>query len=176
MRRMRERQRAKAAAPLIYERQDWHLFVDRQTLPQKAGCEPKQIGRAVIKEIVDNALDAGAERVNLAGTPYRCHVIDNGPGLAPDDVPRLFAVNRPLLSSKLKRLPTRGMLGNGLRVVMGAVAAFGGRVTVTTRGISYKLATDTVTGLTKVVSVKEIGPAHPLDLMSWSNSPRPSSK
>jgi hypothetical protein len=41
-------------------------------------------------------------------------------------VPRLFAVNRPLLSSKLKRLPLRGMLGHGLRVVMGAVAAFDG--------------------------------------------------
>jgi hypothetical protein len=51
MRRMRERQRAKAAAPLIYERQDWHLFVDRQTLPQKAGCEPIQIGRARMPRI-----------------------------------------------------------------------------------------------------------------------------
>ena len=40
---------------------------------------------------------------------------DNGPGLDPADVPRLFAVNRPLLSSKRRRLPLRGMLGNGLK-------------------------------------------------------------
>ena len=75
---------------------------------------------------------------------------DDGPGIDPDEVPRLFAVNRPRISSKLKRLPTRGMLGNGLRVVMGAVAALGGTITVTTRGRRYDLGTSTVTGETEV--------------------------
>ena len=55
-------------------------------------------------------------------------ITDHGPGIDPEDVPTFFAVNRPLLSSKLKRLPLRGMLGNGLRVVMGAVAAFDGQI------------------------------------------------
>jgi hypothetical protein len=31
------------------------------------------------------------------------------------------------------------MLGNGLRVVMGAVAAFGGTIAVTTRNTRYEL-------------------------------------
>ena len=70
--------------------------------------------------------------VERRSSGYR--VSDHGPGIDPADVPRLFAVNRPLLSSKLKRLPLRGMLGNGLRVVMGAVAAFDGTIIVTTRG------------------------------------------
>jgi DNA topoisomerase VI subunit B len=47
-------------------------------------------------------------------------ISDDGPGIDPDKIPTIFSVNRPLLSSKLKRLPLRGMLGNGLRVVMGA--------------------------------------------------------
>jgi hypothetical protein len=62
----------------------------------------------------------------------------------------LFAANRPLISSKLRRLPTRGMLGNGLRVVMGAVAAFNGKIAVTTRGHRYDLTVDTATGHTLV--------------------------
>ena len=152
MRRMRERRRAQQIPPILYERADWKLFLDPQTLPQKAGCEPDQIGRVVVKELVDNALDSGASEVTLTGDSHRCTVSDNGPGLAPQRMLRVFAVNRELVSSKLVRLPTRGMLGNGLRVVMGAVAAFGGTISVTTRGHTYELAPDSVTGATQVIS------------------------
>ena len=112
---------------------------DPRTLPQKAGCEPRQLGRIVAKELVDNALDAGADGVRVDGDLTRIVVRDNGPGIAPDKIATLFSVNRPLLSSKLKRLPTRGMLGNGLRVVMGAVVAFDGKLTVTSRRQRYEL-------------------------------------
>src|SRR6516225_6980464 len=106
MRRMRARRKAQPSAPILYERADWKLFLDPQTLPQKAGCEPDQIGRVVIKELVDNGLDSGASEVTLSGDERSCTVSDNGPGLAYDDMLRVFAVNRPLISSKLKRLPT----------------------------------------------------------------------
>ena len=58
------------------------------------------------------------------------YVEDDGPGIAgePADIARLFSIRRPLVSSKLLRLPTRGALGNGLRVVAGAVLASGGRL------------------------------------------------
>jgi hypothetical protein len=152
MRRMRERRRLRSSAPILYARADWKLFLDPHTLPQKAGCEPDEIGRVVVKEVVDNALDSGASEVSLIGDAGRCTISDNGPGLAAGDLLRVFAVNRPLLSSKLKRLPTRGMLGNGLRVVMGAVAAFHGTISVTTRGHTYELGSDSVTGATTVLS------------------------
>src|ERR1700730_18237379 len=61
-------------------------------------------------------------------------IADDGPGIAPAIVPKLFSINRPLLSSKLRSLPLRGMLGNGLRVVAGAVAASQGSLVVETRG------------------------------------------
>jgi hypothetical protein len=151
--RARQKAAATAAAPLMYERADWQLFLRPETLPQKAGCTPQQIGRITLKEVVDNALDNG-EEVKVEKIPGGYRVIDHGPGIAPPDVPKLFAVNRPLLSSKLKRLPLRGMLGNGLRVVMGAVAAYDGAITVTTRGHRLELAVDPVTGLTSIVSDK----------------------
>src|SRR5262245_865492 len=98
----------------------------RRPCRKKAGCEPHEIGRVIIKELVDNALDCGADKVTLTGDKKQhCTVTDNGPGLSYEDMLAVFAINRPLRSSKLVRLPTRGMLGNGLRVVMGAVAAFG---------------------------------------------------
>jgi hypothetical protein len=159
MRRMRERRRAHDTAPLLFERSDWKLFLDAHTLPQKAGCEPNQIGRAIVKELVDNALDTGAGEVTVTGDARHCTVADNGPGLSEQDMLRVFAVNRPLVSSKYVRLPTRGMLGNGLRVVMGAVAAFNGTLTVTTRGTRYETATDSVTGSTQLVSSRPARPA-----------------
>jgi hypothetical protein len=42
------------------ERDDWQLFLDPQTLPQKAGCQPDELSALVLKELVDNALDTGA--------------------------------------------------------------------------------------------------------------------
>ena len=150
---MRERRRTVGTAtnPILFERADWRLFVDPRTLPQKAGCEPRELGRIVAKELVDNALDAGADGVTVDGDLTRIVVRDNGPGIAPDKIATLFSVNRPLLSSKLKRLPTRGMLGNGLRVVTGAVVAFDGKLTVTSRRQRYELAHDGVTGETRIV-------------------------
>jgi hypothetical protein len=71
-------------------------------------------------------------------------------------VPYLFSVNRPLVSSKQLRLPTRGMVGNGLRVTMGAVAAFDGTIVVKTRGRRLALAVDRGTGLTNVTSDKPV--------------------
>ena len=157
---MRARRREAAVAapvPLMFERTDWHLFLDRSTLPQKAGCQPCELGRVVLKELVDNALDTGA---NVTLDPTACgrgYIIrDDGPGIEPASVPKLFAVNRPLRSSKLQRLPLRGMLGNGLRVVMGVVAALGGAISVTSRGHRLTLAVDPVSGQTIVAEHEPI--------------------
>ena len=119
-----------------FERPDWTLFRSADTLAQKAGVRKNLLRRLVLKELADNALDSGARVVTATGGPDRYVVVDNGKGIegGPDAVARLFSVNRPLLSSKLWRLPSRGAMGNGLRVVVGAVAASDGRLAVTTRG------------------------------------------
>jgi C4-dicarboxylate-specific signal transduction histidine kinase len=136
-----ERKRRQRKRELVYERDDWQLFLDPATLPQKAGCYPHQLNQIVFKELVDNALDGGAN-ASLVNIDDEWIVHDDGPGINPANVPKLFSVNRPLLSSKLMRLPLRGMLGNGLRVVMGAVFSSGGSLTVETRGRGLQLAVD----------------------------------
>jgi hypothetical protein len=126
-------------------------------LPQKAGCQPHHLRSIVLKELVDNALDAGAA-ATLDRDGGTWVVSDDGPGLDPEDVPRLFAVNRPLLSSKLIRRPLRGMLGNGLRVVAGAVAATDGSLVVETRGRRLTLAVCRQTGQTSVAADEAVPP------------------
>jgi hypothetical protein len=114
------------------ERQDWVLFRTVEGLQQKAGVGKADLRRLVLKELADNGLDLGCTvQVGPLGDGYL--VQDDGPGIDPDEVARLFSINRPMISSKLIRLPTRGALGNGLRVVAGAVLASDGSLVVTTR-------------------------------------------
>ena len=120
----------------MFEREDWTLFRNLNTLGQRAGVPREAIPKLVIKELVDNALDAAvACRFGVDDEGWIC-VEDGGDGLpgSDEEVASLFSVSRPLSSSKLLRLPTRGALGNGLRVVTGAVLASGGELVVKTRG------------------------------------------
>jgi hypothetical protein len=136
-RKRQQRERDRQSSDLLYERQDWSLFLDVATLPQKAGCFPRDLRKIILKEIVDNALDTGAN-VTMDRDGRLWIISDDGPGIDPEKIPTIVSVNRPLLSSKLKRLPLRGMLGNGLRVVMGATAAFpGASITVETRATGW---------------------------------------
>jgi hypothetical protein len=82
---------------------------------------------------------------------------DDGPGIdgAPEDIARLFSINRPMVSTKLLRLPTRGALGNGLRVVTGAVLASGGSLVVTTRNRRISLRPE-YDGSTTVLGVEPV--------------------
>lgn len=121
-------------AEFQFERPDWVLFRSPETLSQKAGVPKHLLRRLALKELADNALDAGGQAAAYQrGDRYVIH--DNGPGIggSPEEIARLFSINRPMVSTKLWRLPSRGALGNGLRVVAGAVAASGGRLTVCTR-------------------------------------------
>jgi len=78
------------------------------------------------------------------------------------------------MSTKLLRLPTRGALGNGLRVVTGTILASGGSLVVTTRNRRIELRPER-DGTTTVLSTKKVnfpvgtrveirlGPALPAD-------------
>jgi hypothetical protein len=113
---------------MLFERHEWTAFRTIEGLQQKAGVPQNQLRRLVLKELTDNALDSGAAaRVGRLHEGY--FVEDDGPGLdgSPNEIAALFSIRRPLISSKLLRLPTRGALGNGLRVVAGAVLVYLGR-------------------------------------------------
>jgi hypothetical protein len=128
----------------MFVREDWTLFRNLGTLSQKAGVPLGRLRRLVVKELTDNALDAAAPsgKISLGKTGANTYwVEDTGPGIpgSAEEIARLFSINRPLTSTKVVRLPVRGALGNGLRVVVGAVLASGGDLEVITRGVRYRL-------------------------------------
>jgi hypothetical protein len=149
------------APNLKFERQDWTSFRTVEGLQQKAGVPATRLRRLVLKELADNALDAGGY-VRVGELPVGGYFVeDTGPGIdgTPEEIARLFSIARPLVSSKSLRLPTRGALGNGLRVVAGSVLASGGFLVVTTnnRRIELKPQRDGSTAVGKVKAV-----AHPV--------------
>lgn len=121
-----------------FTRDDWQLFMSLNTLPQQAGAPLHKLGPLVVKELVDNALDAGAN-VKISQEDGWIVITDDGPGIPGDQIERLFSINRPLTSSKMLRRPLRGALGNGLRVVCGVVYASNGAIRVETGGKAYAL-------------------------------------
>ena len=150
-RQQRRRARLAIAREVAFIRPDWGLFLHPDRLPQKAGCPRDQLRAMILKELVDNALDAGATATLAQIDRDTWMVTDDGPGFDRGQVLRLFAVNRPMVSTKLLRRPTRGAIGNGLRVVMGGAVASGGTLQVECRGARYVLDVDRETGDTAVV-------------------------
>lgn len=94
---------------LKFQREDWALFRTIEGLQQRAGVPKSKLRRLVLKELVDNGLDTGA-RVRVGEVERGYFVEDDGGGIDPDEVARLFSIARPMMSTKLWRLPTRGAL------------------------------------------------------------------
>jgi hypothetical protein len=140
---------------LQFERQDWSLFRTIEGLQQRAGVPKSKLRRLVLKELTDNGLDENAT-VRIRTTSDGYYVEDDGPGIDPEKVAGLFSISRPMQSSKLLRLPTRGALGNGLRVVAGAVLASEGSLVITTRDRRMTLRPER-DGSTTIVSTEAVG-------------------
>lgn len=120
---------------VMFERENWKEFRTLDGLCRMAGVSRDKMATVVAKELVDNALDESDDvTVDMLKDNVGFFVQDNGPGIDPEKVADLFSIKRSYRSSKFLRLPTRGALGNGLRVVAGAVLCTKGRLTVSTRG------------------------------------------
>lgn len=130
---------------MIFTAAEWRVFLDLDRIPIQAGVNRQDLAALALKELVDNALDAGTavtwdalynpDYPHLGPTGF--YVEDDGPGIpgeGPAEIAALFSISRPFMSSKAIRLPTRGALGNGLRVVSAIAFAAGGGIVVETNG------------------------------------------
>lgn len=145
---------------LTFERVEWTEFRDINRISAKAGVRTNLLPRVAVKELVDNALDTNSTvtygTLSHSLSLFTFFVHDGGAGIdgSDEELARRYSVRRPLTSSKTLRNITRGMLGNGTRVVAGVVLVCDGELKVSTRGRTLTLKPDRDSGETRIVAVQ----------------------
>ena len=170
----RRSQQGESRQPLLFARADSSLYTSLATLPQRAGVPASMLPWLVVKELCDNGLDAAdaAARPGAVEIDIDHHgnltIADKGAGIpdaTPEQIAHLFSVARPMLSSKLLRRPTRGAVGNGLRVCLGYLTATRGRLAIETGSLRVELAPE-IDGTSRIVSSSAVPPQQGLRLIA----------
>lgn len=100
-------------------------YVTLQGLTVQTGCDPEDLDIFVLKELVDNALDACEENNPTIEVTFETDkfvtltVKDSGKGLTEADVKRIVDFDRSYSTKFHYKYPTRGALGNALKCVFG---------------------------------------------------------
>jgi DNA topoisomerase VI subunit B len=115
-------------------------FVGRRELTAQIGHEPQLWPLVVLKELLDNSLDATEEaeiapeillEVSTAPGAAMIRVSDNGPGLAAETVTDILDYSTRTSSREAYCSPTRGAQGNALKTIVAMPYALDGGVGTT---------------------------------------------
>ncbi|MFQ6041081.1 MAG: ATP-binding protein [Candidatus Poribacteria bacterium] len=120
-------------------------YLNENDLRAMTGLSPSDFHKAIIKELVDNALDACEERgvtpeikvlANRENGQYHYKVSDNGGGMTEEVIRKILNFETRTSSKEAYRAPTRGAQGNALKTVFGIPVAL--RLTNTPRPVMFR--------------------------------------
>ena len=124
-------------------------YLSPKELSMQLGAEPSRWGVVLLKELIDNALDATesagtAPEISISLTPQGFTVADNGPGMSQELIERSLDYDIRVSDKMYYVSPTRGQLGNALKCLWAAPYAIDngapGHVEVASRGLQHRIA------------------------------------
>ena len=124
-------------------------YFSPKELSMQLGADPPRWGLVLLKELIDNALDAcemarTAPHVRVTLSPRGFVVEDNGPGLPASTVEQALDYRLRVSDKAYYISPTRGQLGNALKCLWAAPYVANpespGVVQVTSQGVTHHIA------------------------------------
>jgi DNA topoisomerase VI subunit B len=127
-------------------------YFDTRELQTMTGQPVEGFAAVVLKELIDNALDAAETakvqpvidvRVKLSAEVLYLAVRDNGSGIPKETVARILNFQTRTSDKVAYRSPTRGAQGNALKTVLGIPVALGCRkpVVIEAQGVRHVVRT-----------------------------------
>lgn len=141
-----------STAPKVLERTTFQTsrlleFCSRKELTAQTGHEPELWPLVIVRELLDNSLDAAEEagiapEIRIKLTRRSIAVVDNGPGLPAETIVKILDFTTRTSSREAYVSPSRGQQGNALKTVLAMPFALGGgvgRVGITSHGMRHKM-------------------------------------
>jgi DNA topoisomerase VI subunit B len=120
-------------------------FFSESELSKQTGHSREQWPRVILKELIDNSLDACDELGTAPEIEVRCdktsiEVADNGGGIPADTVAKMLNFTSRTSSRSMYVAPDRGSQGNALKTLTGIAHVIGGILWIESQGVTHRIA------------------------------------
>jgi Histidine kinase-, DNA gyrase B-, and HSP90-like ATPase len=129
-------------------------FCTEKELVAQTGHESYQWPRVIVKELVDNGIDACEEsevapvikvtiKIGKSGKPTRIIIEDNGPGIPTETITGIIDYNIRISSREALIAATRGRQGNAVKTILPMAYVLGGKIKgetwIEARGLKHRI-------------------------------------